>query len=129
MFGFIPAIVLRFLPHILIALGIIGAMLWLDHRGYQRAVEDQQRAEARARVHTEEQMSRIDGALGAKIDRIRILNRTIHNTIQKEIVHEARYSDPACSLTPAVLQSLNNARAGSLVGGITVALPEPAPAD
>ncbi len=123
----LTALVLRFLPHILIALGIIGAMLWIDHRGYQRAVADQQRAEARARVHIAEELSKIDGNLAGKIDKIRIIRSTINNTIQKEIIREARYTDPACDLTPGMFASINSARAAS--GSITVALPGPVPTD
>ncbi len=122
----IPAVVLRFLPHILITLGIIGAMLWIDHRGYQRRVADEQRAAAMQRIHTEEQMAKIDGHLGAKIDKVRVLRTTIIQPVQKEIIREARYTDPGCFLTAVGLQSDNDARAGSIASGVTIALPEPA---
>lgn len=117
-----PTWLLRFLPHIGIALAIIGAMWWLDHRGYQRAMADRDARDAKIldRMRSELRQSEqrlaisIDGIAGTYDAQRKALARagaTLQPIILKEAVNDPRLSDPAAGLTVGLLDAINRARA------------------
>lgn len=111
-----------FVPKSVAAVALIaalgGALLWVRHSGYEagRAYESAQwRAEVaagqkRAAAATAAILDRIgksDATLGAAIADLGKRSVAARTIIQKELTHEVRYADPACSLTRGVLDTLN----------------------
>lgn len=143
----IPAVLLRFLPHIAIALAIISGVWYIDHKGYQRAKHDAERRQLVDAIANERKVRRIekalsettgelDAALGRKLDKINTLGAATLATLQKGINNDPRYRDPACALGDGVWRTLNEARArtgpgtdtGKAARSVTIELPAAAPA-
>jgi len=109
-----PAIILRFLPHIAIALAIIGAIFFIDHRGYQRAQADQAKLEARIAAKITDAVDAIDKKTAVRIADIDTTQRTIvQPVLTREILANPRLSDPDAGITPAMRDAINAARAES----------------
>lgn len=124
-----PLWLIKLLPYGAAALAIGGAVLFIDHRGFQRA-EDEAVARDKERqlqaaqfelivqgyVHDSENkmilaIASRDGDLVKTLQSIRDTNRTvIQPTLVKEIQSEARFSDPASGITDGMLRELNRAR-------------------
>ena len=133
----------RIWPHLLVAGAIIGLILYIDHRGYQRAMEDRDRRDAKQlselRKAIRESDERLVGIVGrndtdlaGKLDRLRVVHTTvIQPTIEREIDNDPRLADPAMRYSDGLLRGLNAARASSSCagradGGIECAVPRPA---
>lgn len=116
-----PAWILRFLPHAIVIVAVLGAILWIDHNAADRTrkeivaeglrVETQLRTDLRA---TEAKLSTDIGAIGDQVTadsgKVEQLHRTvIQPTIIKEMSHEVRYTDPAAGIPDSVRQQINAA--------------------
>jgi hypothetical protein len=117
----IPPALLRLLPHIGIALALAGAIWWIDHRGYGRAMADRDARDARllGRLHAElrdsEQqlaaaMAGIEGDYEARREALSRAGATLQPIIIKEAARDPRLSDPALGLSPGLLDTVNRAR-------------------
>jgi hypothetical protein len=128
------------LPHIAIALALLGAVWWIHHDGYQAAKRDAAAREARETIRAEQQarkltaalseaLNRSDAMLGQKLDAIARKWPAITQTIIKETSNDPRYRDPACTVSDGVWHALEQAVAATGTGGAdgstTVALPGP----
>ena len=116
-----PAFV-RFLPHIGLALALLGAVWWIDRNAAERtrlqidarakASEILMRKELRA---VELNLAETIGAEGATYEGQRLAidqaRGIIQSTISKELAGAARYSDSASGLSAGLLEALNRARA------------------
>jgi len=110
----IPAWLLRFLPHIAVALAVIGALLFVDHRGYARAQDDQKKLEQRITAKISDAVDAIDKKTATRIADIDTTQRTIvQPVLTREIIANPRLSDPALGITPAMRDAINAARAES----------------
>ncbi|PZU59845.1 MAG: hypothetical protein DI547_05045 [Sphingobium sp.] len=131
-----------FLPHVLAVALILGGVWWLQHIGYQRGRADADADFARVQAAIRDNRERLETDLAGKMtDGDRTLSSLISSidaddrtviqpTITKEIVREARYSDPACAFTDGVFREINAARGRSACaarpdGSIECALPQP----
>ena len=109
-----PAFLLRFLPHIAIALAVIGAVWFLDRQGYQRATRDRAASDAALVAKITAKLGEIDVRNAARLASIDTTERTIVQPILRtEIAREARYNDSRCAITPGVRDALNTAVAAS----------------
>ena len=139
-------ILLLFLPYIAGVGLILGAIWYLDHKGYQRAQKDAEfermvtaimidRFVGDLEKDLRETISGIDRNLAAKIDNIDLVQRTIiQPTIEKEIRNDPRFSDNSLGITDIMRDAINRARSesacpASLTGGDCVTLPGPTPID
>lgn len=123
------AILGRVWPYLALAGVIIGSMLWIDSRGYQRAKDDQAKADARRTKELVAAIVVIDRKHAARIAAIDNTERTVTNTLIREVQSDARYSDPA-GLSPSIVHQLNEARAASCpTGGDCRAVPATPPAN
>ncbi|MBB5985947.1 hypothetical protein [Sphingobium lignivorans] len=135
-------ILLRFLPHGLVAVAVIGAYLWIDHRGYERATRDREferqvtalmltRAARDVEQNLGASMAKRDEEYAAQRRSIETVRTTHQSIITKEIGRDARLSDPALGITDELREALNAARretgacAPTAAGGIRCALPAP----
>ena len=134
-----PTALLRLLPHAGLALALIGAIWWIDHRAYARAMGDRDAHDARmlSEIHTALRIS--EQRLGTSIANIAgdyearrvALSRaaaTLQPTLIKEAAHDTRLFDPASGLSPGLLDAINRARAtgsctAATAGRIDCALP------
>ncbi len=120
----LKALIDRYWPHLLIIITIGLGVWFLDHRGYERAKQEQALEEARAAAQASElrrqieqalneRLNRIDHALAERIDAIDRRHRT-HLTpiIEREIRNDPRLTDPAAGLSDSVRSALNTARRG-----------------
>lgn len=95
------------------AIAIAGAALaYTHHWAYERGIESekvnqQEDAEILRKVKEEARQGAADA-----ISKIQIVNRTIRQTFQKEIIKEPVYTD--CKHTPTGLQQVNNALEGRI---------------
>lgn len=109
-----PAWLIRYLPHIVVALAIIAAVVWIDQRGYERAQADQAAQERRVTAAITKAVDDIDAKTAARLASIDTTQRTIvQPTITREIASDPRFSDPAAGITPDMLRAINRARAAS----------------
>lgn len=134
-----PAILLRFLPYGLAVAAVLGAMWYLDHRGYQRAKADAEherlvnKQAVQAIVSASEKsmldrLGEIDTDTAARVNTIQTINRTIiQPTLTKELTRETRFADPLAGMSDGVRAEINRARnlscAPRLDGGIECPLP------
>jgi hypothetical protein len=139
-----PMWLLRFMPHIGIAIAILGVVWWLDHAGYQRAMADRDARDAKIldQVRSDLRQSEqrlaiaIDGIAGTYDAQRAALARagaTLQPIILKEAANDPRLSDPAAGLTPGLLDAINRARSTSTcsaaaAGRIDCAVPDAAAA-
>lgn len=117
-----PAWFLRFLPHGLVVLAIVGAVWWINDAGYDRAMAerdardakmlDQMRAELR---ESEQRLAQSINDLAGDYERQRDGLARAGAAIQPIIIGETnrapRLADPALGLTPGLLDAVNRARA------------------
>ncbi len=139
-----PAILFRILPYFAGVSLILGAIWYLDHKGYQRAQKDAKfermatamlidRYVSGLEERLRDTIASIDRNLAAKIDDIELVQRTIiQPTIEKEIRNDPRFSDNSLGLTDGMRDAINRARSqsagpASLTGGDCVTLPAPTP--
>jgi len=117
-----PAALLRFAPHIGLALALGFAVWWVDHQGYGRAMADRDRRDAGMLLQIRAELRQSEQRLAITIDGIAsdyqrqrdALSRagaTLQPIILKEAARDPRLSDPAAGLTPGLLDAINRARA------------------
>jgi hypothetical protein len=129
-----------FLPHIAIAIGLLGAVWWIHHNGVMSERRENAAREAREVIRAEKQTrqfidalndgnQRSDAAQAEKLDAIARHWPSITQTIIKETSNDPRYRDPACTVSDGVWAALTDAvaatRASGVNGSTTVALPDP----
>jgi hypothetical protein len=117
-----PTWLLRLLPHIGIALAIVGAVWWIDHKGYQRAMADRDASNAKLLDQMRTELRKSEQGLASSIAGIASdyeaqrgalarAGATLQPIILKEAANDPRLSDPAAGLTAGVLDAVNRARA------------------
>lgn len=140
-----PAILLRFLPHLLVIVAIIGAVWWINDAGYDRAMSDRDAADAKmlSQIRTEQRRSEqrlaiainaIDAAVASQIAGIDATHTETRRVIEREIIREPRLSDPAAGLTDGLFDAINRERAAiacapTPAGGVSCTLPPAQPID
>jgi hypothetical protein len=114
----------RFWPHLAALAALLGAVWFLDHRGYQRAEREHELAEARAAAHQSElrriiergmaeDMQRIENSLAARLRGISQSNAATQTIIEREVSRAPNLRSPACTMPSSVRDALNAAaRAG-----------------
>jgi len=139
------AILSRIWPHLLAVAAVIGAIWYIDQRGYDRAQKDGQlqRAEAAATFNvllrrSEGRLATIvttnDRALADGLAAVRTYHRTVlQPVIEKEIADDPFLARPDARMSDGLWRSLNAALASSACarradGGIECALPSAAAA-
>jgi len=134
-----PPALLRMLPYVGAALALAAAILWIDHRGYRRAIADrdardtkllgQLRFELRgSEQRLAESIIGIEGHYDAVRQSLSRTGATLTPIILKEVAHDPRLSDPALDLSPGLLDAINRARTAgactaAAAGRIDCALP------
>lgn len=130
---------------LLIVAAVGGALWWIDHRGYERAMNERDRLDANARLEwqgrviefetmLDDEIAELERSLGTRIAAIDATGRTVVNpVIEREIIREARFSDPALGISDGMRDALNAARAESArpaapVGRAADAVPAARPA-
>ena len=111
-----PALILRFLPHLAIA-GLLLFGVWkIDQAGYRRAVaqiERQNAAQARKiEVLLASEIAGLDRRVAGRLAAIEDAARTRSIIIEKEVANDPRYTDPGCALTAGVRDAVNAALRG-----------------
>lgn len=112
----------KLLPHLGVALAVIGALWFIDHRGYQRAMADRDARDKAmlAKIHSDQNRSEqriavmIDGFVSDYQRNhvgIEAMRADLHASAAQEIARETRLSNPAAGLTPGLLAKVNAARA------------------
>jgi hypothetical protein len=135
----IPPALARMLPHLGIALLIVGALWSIDHAGYRRAMAEREARDARLRDALRSELRRSEQRLALAIDRISADYQGRHDALAAlagslrpiiigEKIHAPRLADPALGLTPGLLAAVNRARAAgacapTAAGAIACALP------
>ncbi|MBO9574678.1 MAG: hypothetical protein J7494_02975 [Sphingobium sp.] len=130
---------LRLLPQIGLALAVIGAVWWIDQKGYRRAMTDRDARDARmldemrsALRQSEQRLSGSIAEIASTYERQRDVivraGAALQPIIMKESTDAPHLSDPAAGLTPGLLDTLNRARragacAAASSGGVECALP------
>ncbi len=138
-----PALLLRFLPHIGIILAVLAGVWYIGHLGEKRAENRLERERLAQAIMWEKQVRRIEEGLaesvaaidantGTQIATIQHTDRTIiQPAIEREIRREVQLSDPALGLPDGLREAINAARQLSSSTGpaseLTVALPAPEP--
>lgn len=118
-----PAMLSRFLPHIIGALAVIGAIWFIYDKGRnEEALANEARATKAERGWNERidrletsmtaSIAKIDGQVAERISSIDTVERTvIKPTLEREIVRETRFSDSSLGLSVGLLNAINAARA------------------
>ncbi|MCW2361604.1 MULTISPECIES: hypothetical protein [Sphingobium] len=137
---------IRALPHVLGVSAILGALWWLDNRGYVRGQADAERERmitavmlTRSARETEQAIGEQINAASARYEQgrsaLQATRTIIQPTVTKEIIREPRLSDPAAGLTDGLYREVNRARgavgacASTPAGGIVCPLPGAGAAD
>jgi hypothetical protein len=139
-----PALALRCLPHLAIALALLGAIWWLDHQGYERARREAEARDLKLRTELQVDLRQVEQALSgqlAAIDAVTARTSTgiaqtrtiLQPTLMKELTREARYADPDAGISDGLRAAIDRARgavacAPAPDGGIVCTLPAPEPA-
>lgn len=117
----IGAMASRFLPHLIVVALIVGAIWWIDHRGYQRAQKDAEFERAVTALLIERRAAKIEGNLvnaiaardGVLVDRLGSIEREDRTVIQPIIREELRnaphLSDPAAGYGERLRDAINAA--------------------
>jgi hypothetical protein len=133
------------LPHIGIAFALGALVLWLDHKGYQRAMADRDRRDAAMVKQINDDRRAAEARMGKSFieisgrlyeleqrrDKVIEHSRTI---VKQEIIREPRFSDPAAGISDSLREAINSARslsscATGVDGSIQCALPAAAASD
>ena len=116
-----PVWLARYLPHLLVVGAVIGAIWFIDHRGYQRAQKDAQferlvtarlidRRIAQLENEPAQQLHELDGALVAELGNIETVRRTVvQPAIEEAIRNDPSLGDPDRAVDRSVLDALNTA--------------------
>lgn len=111
----------RALPHVIVAAIIIGAIVWIDHRGYERAQKDAKFERTVTALLIERRAAKIEGKLidalaardAALVDRLGAIdheNRTVIQPIIREELRNAPHlSDPDAGYGERLRDAINAA--------------------
>lgn len=129
-----PTWIIKLLPYGAAAIALVGAVLYIDHRGYERAQDQQKLIDAneaeqklelqkmlsdQVNKSVEQMQARADLMDSSLLNRIQSLDAKSQTVIQpiltKEISNAPRLSDPDAGITDRMREALNAARA--LSGG------------
>lgn len=135
----------RFWPHMVGLAVILGALAWVDHRGYERAIADAEAEKLERQTETlvlragitkelDAKLEKADAGLHAKLETINTERMTnVDPILARELGRDPRLADPARCLTPGLLVAVNAARghaaagdAAAPVGRDPASLPGPA---
>lgn len=117
-----PLFLKRYDGHIAVVLAIVAAVIYIDHRGYQRAKVDTALAESRRQAAEAEMVRKIEKTLveglaaidGRTADRLAAIDQVdrtiVQPTIVRELARDPRYSDPAAGISVELRDALNAAR-------------------
>jgi hypothetical protein len=136
-------LLLRFLPHGLVVLAVIGAIWWIDHQAAERTRDQIETAAIKQENKLRDDLRGAEGRLSFQlrtidqnradsIARLASLHSTVFQpTIQKELTREVRFTDPSAGLSDGLRASLNAALTAVSCtrradGGIDCTLPGPA---
>jgi hypothetical protein len=135
----IKPLLLKMLPGALAVVAIIGAVWWINHEGYQRAMTDRDAADAKMLVKIRDDLRVHEARLAVSIasvagqyqgqhDALAAAGVRLRPIILQESKNAPRLSDPAAGLTPGLLAAVNQARslgpcAAAPSGRIECALP------
>lgn len=119
-------------PYIAAAAALIGAVWYIDHKGYQRAKHEEELADAKRKADMAEferllaikvkgiedsmqtAINTSDANVLSRMSSIDTVNKTIiQPTLTKEIHSETRFTDPSAGITDGMLRELNRARSFS----------------
>ncbi|KEZ00608.1 hypothetical protein AI27_17810 [Sphingomonas sp. BHC-A] len=134
------AILARLWPHLLAVAAVLGAIWYVDQRGYERARKDERLDQLEQRATIDKLLRDSEGRLATIVGRndrqladqiaaVRTYRTTvIQPTIEREIANDTRLADPSMRISDSLLRSINAARVGSacarrIDGGIECALP------
>jgi hypothetical protein len=136
-----PALALRLLPHLAMALALLGAIWWLDHQGYERARREAEARDLKLRTELQVDLRQVEQALSgqlAAIDAVTARTSTgiaqtrtiLQPTLMKELTRETRYADPDAGISDGLRAAIDRARgavacAPAPDGGIVCTLPAP----
>lgn len=128
----LPVWAIKALPYVAAAAALGGAVWYIDHRGYERAEDQAELADAKRKVdlaavaillrdQTREQevsmqdiVNTSDASLGDVLRSLETEQRTIiQPTLIKEIASDPRFTDPSAGITDGMLRGLNTARGAS----------------
>jgi hypothetical protein len=135
-----PALLSRLWPHLLAVAAVLGAIWYVDQRGYERARKDERLDQLEQRATIDKLLRDSEGRLATIVGRndrqladqiaaVRTYRTTvIQPTIEREIANDTRLADPSMRISDSLLRSVNAARFGSACsgrtdGGIECALP------
>lgn len=134
-----PAFLLRYLPHALIVLAVLGGVWYINDMGYDRAMRDRDAADAKilAEINTSlrtyernaiERENERAASTKSLLDRIAENTKGGRDRIIKELTHEVRYTDPDLGIPAIVRDDINRAIAASTCigtpdGGIRCTVP------
>lgn len=118
------ALVRPFLPHLVIAAGLLFGIWYIQDQGYRRAQREYERRELtqailvlRAEKRLEAKLQQAIGAIGIDVDtrltELGAARASVQTILQREIIREPRFSDPAAGITPGMLDALNRAGCAS----------------
>jgi len=139
-----PGWLARLLPSAALTLALVGALWWLDQRGYARAIAERDARDAALLGQLRETLRQNERRLAASIAEtaatyeqqratIARTQATLDTLIREEIARDPRLSDPAAGLTPGLFDAVNHARAAGACaaaapGRLDCALPPTGPA-
>jgi hypothetical protein len=139
-----PALALRFLPHLAMALALLGAIWWLDHQGYERARREAEARDLKLRTELQADLRQVEQALSRQFAAIDAATARTHAgiaqtrtvlqpTLVKELTRETRYADPDAGISDGLRAAIDRARAAVACapapdGGIVCTLPAAEPA-
>lgn len=139
-----PALIMRFLPHIGIVCAVLFGVWWIYDSG-----RDAERTEANARNATLRadmqadaraseqrllaQLSAIAADVATQGEQIQLLRTSSNTIIQREIIHDPRLADPDLGISQRMFDAINATRTGGACattagGGIVCTVRQPAPA-
>lgn len=114
---------------LVIAAAILAVLGYVHHQGYKQAeahfaAQQAKADEVERRITSAIEKDLREGLAGidrSNADRLAAIDRTDRTIVQpileREIAHDPRYTNPACSVSDGVLGALNAARAASGAAG------------
>lgn len=98
-------------PYLIIA--ALVAVMGVGVGGFKLGVDHQLAAQAREQDHIAEAVDAANAAAAQAIAKIKVVNTTIRQELEKEVRYEKVYSDPGCRNTPTGMRLVNDALSGT----------------
>ncbi|MCC6482442.1 MAG: hypothetical protein IT554_08550 [Sphingomonadaceae bacterium] len=138
-----PALLLRFLPHIGIVCAVLFGVWWIYDSGQdaERTEANERNATLRADMQADArafeqrlgaQLSIIAADVATQGEQIQRLRASSNTIIQREIIHDPRLVDPDLGISERMFDAINTTRTGggcasATGGGIVCTVRRPAP--